>query len=124
MGLGVEGVALFERFPERRVAHDDGVKDAKFVEGELVLAQDAELLGPRDRALRRLDFAGEDFHQRGLARAVGAGDGVATPGHERAGDVLEETSGAKAHGDVVNGEQRNSIIARAARDRQPRRTRS
>ena len=38
-GLGVDAVALFERSPERLVAHDDGVDDAIGVEGELILAQ-------------------------------------------------------------------------------------
>ena len=38
--LGVERIALLQGLPERGVAHDDGVDDAKFVEGELVLAQD------------------------------------------------------------------------------------
>ena len=41
VGLGVESVAFFQRLPERGVAHDDGVDHAEFVEGELVLAQDA-----------------------------------------------------------------------------------
>ena len=42
MRLGVENFAFFERFPKRGVAHDDSVDHAEFVEGELVLAQDAE----------------------------------------------------------------------------------
>jgi hypothetical protein len=42
VGLGVKGVAFLQGFPERGVAHDDGVDDAKFVERELVLAQDAQ----------------------------------------------------------------------------------
>ena len=46
--LGVERVALLQRLPERLVAHDHGVDHAVFVEGELVLPQDAELLRARD----------------------------------------------------------------------------
>ena len=105
VGLGVEDVALRERLPQRRVAHDHGIDDAELIEGELILAQDAEFLGPGDGALGRLDLAGEDLHERGLAGAVGAGDGVAAARQERAGDVFEQNSGAEAHGDVVDGEQ-------------------
>ena len=49
--LVVERVAFLERPPERRVAHDDGVDHAELVEGELVLAQHAELLGARQPCL-------------------------------------------------------------------------
>src|ERR1035438_6676204 len=34
--FGVQHVALFQRLPERRVAHDDGIDHAECVEGELV----------------------------------------------------------------------------------------
>ena len=78
--FGVERVAFFERPPERRVAHDDRVDDAKRVEGELILAQNAELLGARDRAFGRLQIAGQDLHQRRFSGAVGTGDGIAPPG--------------------------------------------
>src|ERR1035437_4219714 len=105
VGFGVEDVALGEGLPERDIAHDHGIDDAELVEGKLVLAQDAELLGPGDGALGRLDVAGEDLHQGGLAGAVGTGDGVTTAWQERAGDVFEQSSGAEAHGDVVDGEQ-------------------
>ena len=101
MRLGVQRVALLQSLPERRVAHDDGVDHAEFVERKLILAQDAELFRAGDGAFGRLDFAGQDLHQRGLARAVGAGDGVAAAGKKRAGDVLEQDSGAEAHGDVI-----------------------
>ena len=43
VGLGVEPLALLERAPQALVAHDDRVDDAELVEGELVLAQDAQL---------------------------------------------------------------------------------
>jgi hypothetical protein len=45
LGLLVDAVALFKGGPEGLVAHDDGVDDAIGVEGELVLAEDAELAG-------------------------------------------------------------------------------
>ena len=43
VGLGVEELALLERAPQPRVAHDHRVDHAVGVEGELVLPQDAEL---------------------------------------------------------------------------------
>ena len=42
--LGIKHVALLERLPQRGIAHDDRVDDAKLVEGELVLAQNTQLL--------------------------------------------------------------------------------
>ena len=39
LGLGVEPLALLERGPQPRVAHDDGVDDAEPIEGELILAR-------------------------------------------------------------------------------------
>ena len=53
-GFGVELLALLERAPQPLVAHDHGVDHAELVEGELILAQDAELRRARDGApLRR-----------------------------------------------------------------------
>ena len=77
--LRVERVALDERLPQRRVAHDDGIDHAILVERELILPQNAELLRPRHRAFRRLHLARKNLHQRGLARAVWPADGVAPP---------------------------------------------
>ncbi len=111
VGLGVERVALFERFPERGVAHDDGIDHAKLIERKLVLPQDAHFFRARDGAFGRLDFAGQDFHECGFAGAIGAGDGVAAPGHKGAGHVLEEDPGSEAHGDVVDCEHNPPIVA-------------
>ncbi len=43
-----------------------------------VLAQDAKFLRPDHVALLRLDFAGQQLHERGLARAVRTGQAVAS----------------------------------------------
>ena len=51
VGLGVEELALLERVPQPRVAHDDRVDDAELVEGELILPQDAELRRAGRRSL-------------------------------------------------------------------------
>ena len=53
LGFGVERLALLQRRPQPLVAHDHGVDHAECVEGELILAQDAELRRPDDRALLR-----------------------------------------------------------------------
>ncbi len=64
MGLGVQRVALLQSFPQRSVTHDDGVDHPKFVEGELVLAQNPQLLRPGDRTLGWLEIAGQNLHKR------------------------------------------------------------
>ena len=89
-GLAYSASRSCRAFHSGRVAHDHGVDHAKFVEGKLVLPQDAELLRPRDRTLRRLDLARQNLHQSGLAGAVRPGDRVAAPFEKRAGDVLEQ----------------------------------
>ena len=43
VGLRIQRVALGQRVPQPLVAHDDGVDHAEGVEGELILAEDAEL---------------------------------------------------------------------------------
>ena len=82
------------------------------VKRELVLPQNAEFLRPRDVALGRVDFAGQDLHQRGLAGAIRPGNAVAPAVEESGGDLFEQDSGAEAHGDVVNGKQGVAIVAR------------
>ena len=102
LGLLVDAIALVECGPERLVAHDDGVDDAKGVEGKLVLAEDAEFAGAHDVALLGVEFAGEDLHKCGLAGTVGAGEAVAATGNEADAYVFEEDLGAVAHGDIAD----------------------
>ena len=104
LGLLVDAVALFEGGPEGLVAHDDGVDDAIGVEGELILAQNAEFARADDGALLRVELAGEDLHESGLAGAVGAGEAVAAAGHEADAHVFEEHLRAVAHGDVADAD--------------------
>ena len=106
LGLGVEELALFERTPEPLVPHDDRVDDAELIKGKLVLTEDAELVGPRDRALLRGQFARQQLHEGGLARAVGACEAVAPAAGEGGRDVLEEHLRAVAHGDVADRDHR------------------
>ena len=88
--LLVEPLAFLERAPQALVAHDDRVDDAELVEGELVLAQHAELLRPRHRPLLRDQLAGQQLHERGLAGAVRTGQAVAATRRKRRGHVVEE----------------------------------
>ena len=55
LGTLVERVAFGQGVPKALVSHDHGVDDAIAVEGELILAEDAELLrtGRRSRAAAR-----------------------------------------------------------------------
>jgi hypothetical protein len=100
--LLIDAVALFQSGPQWLVAHDDGVDDAIGVEGELVLAQDAELARAHDSALLRVQLAGEDLHEGGLAGAVGTGESVAAAGHKGDADILEEHLRAVAHGYIAD----------------------
>jgi hypothetical protein len=109
--LGIQRIALFEGLPQRGIAHDDGIHHAEFVEGKLILAQDADFLWPRDGAFGRLDLVRQNFHERGLARAIRPGNRVAAPGQKATRDVFKETPVGKAHGDVIDGNQRTIIIA-------------
>jgi hypothetical protein len=109
--LGVEGVALLQRFPESGVAHDDGIDHAKFVESELILAEDAHLFGAGDGALGGLEFAGQDLHQGGFARAVRTGNAITATRHECSCDVLEEDARTETHGYIVDGQHNPPSIA-------------
>src|SRR5262249_44854172 len=109
--FAVERFALFHGFPKGGVAHNDGVNDAELVEGELILAEDADALGARDIPTGGFLFASEDPHEGRFARAVRAGNGVAAAGHEGAGDVLKEDARAEAHGDVFYREHILSSLA-------------
>ena len=106
LGLGVEELPFFERAPQTLVPHDDRVDHAELIEGELVLAEDAKLVGPRDRALLRGQLARQQLHERRLAGAVGACEAVAPAGGEGGRDVLEEHLRAVAHGDIADRDHR------------------
>ena len=110
VGLLIEPVALDHRLPQAGVAHDHGVDDAMRVELELVLAQDAELRRTDHGAFLRVEGAGEQLHERGLAGPVGARQPVAAPGRERRGDVLEEHLGAIPHRHAADRNHRESAL--------------
>jgi hypothetical protein len=90
LGFLVDFVALFEGGPEAFVAHDNGVDDAEGVKGVLVLAEDGEFARADDVALLGVEVAGKDFHEGGLAGAVGAGEAVTTAVGEGGGPLRTE----------------------------------
>jgi hypothetical protein len=109
---GVKHVALLECVPEALVSHDRRVDHAESVKGVLVLAQDAQLRWTRNRsALRRL-IAGQQLHERGLARAIGPGEPVAPPRGKRRGHVLEEHLRAEPHGHTADRNHENRPLLR------------
>ena len=77
------------------------------LEGKLVLAQFAHaLVGiEHDVAGGRLQIAAEDFHEGGLAAAVGADQAVAVAIAEFDGNVFEQRLGAELHGNIGCGNQ-------------------
>ena len=99
--LVVDGVPLLQGLPEACIAHDHRVDDPEFVEGELVLAQDAHFAGADHIAHLLLELAREDLHERGLARAVGSRETVASPRIESRGHILEQDLRAVTHGDIL-----------------------
>ncbi len=60
--LGIEFVALFERFPQRGVPHNDRVDDAIFVKRKLILPQNAHLFRPGNRSAGRVDLPSQNLH--------------------------------------------------------------
>jgi hypothetical protein len=119
--LRVDAVALFQRRPQRLVAHDHGVDHAIGVKRELILAQHAQFARTHHRALLRLQFAGQDFHKSGLAGPIRPGQSVAPSRREGRAHVLEEHLRAVAHGEVADADHSFLIPEEFARSR-PRAT--
>ncbi len=62
---------------------------------------DARLARHVGAALVGLVMAGDDFHQRGLARAVAADQADARAHRQRGARAVEDRAAAQAHGDAV-----------------------
>src|SRR5687767_13763263 len=102
LGPGVQQLALLQGRPEPPVAHDYRIDDAARVEGELILAEDADLLWTADRAALRRQLTGHQLHEGRLAGAIRPRQAVAPPGDERRGDVVEEHLRPVAHGETAD----------------------
>ncbi len=100
--LGINLFALFQRCPEPLVAHNDGVDDTVRVEGELILAENAELAGTHHSSLLRVQFTSQKLHESGLAGAVGTSQAVALSGTKAGGNFVKQNFGAVAHGHIAD----------------------
>ena len=108
-----------ERVPDHRVAAHREVEDDRAVVEEAILPQhaDARALDQRDRPLGRLLVAGEQAHERALARAVGPHQPVTAPGVElqrhagkqRAGAIFLAESGRRDHAGAEANRRRGAI---------------
>src|SRR5208282_2610896 len=100
--LRIDQFTFFESGPQAPVAHNDRVNHTILIEGELILAQHTELARADDGSLLRFKFTGQKLHERGFARAVGAGKAVALPRNKSGGNFVEQNFGAVAHGHIAD----------------------
>jgi hypothetical protein len=98
--------------PHLGVAHHHHVQHAHVFVGELVLAQLAEALVHVQHhvAGRRFEVAAEDFHEGGLAAAVGADQAIAVAVTEFDGDIFKQRLGAELHRDVGSAEHCGRVL--------------
>jgi hypothetical protein len=112
----VDGVLFLHHAPHFGVALQHHVEDALLLVAELILAQPGHALAgvERDVAGGGLQLAGEDFHERRLAAAVGADQAIAVAVAELDVDVLEQRLGGKLQGDAGSGKHGESWNASKA----------
>ena len=102
VGPGVKRVAFGKRVPEATVSHHDGIDDAVLVEGEVILAQHAQLRRTDDRPTLRVELARQQLHECGFAGAVRAREPVSPAGGKDGRHVLEEHLRPVPHGDAAD----------------------
>src|SRR3990172_3806859 len=103
MRLAVQVVPLRKGRPQSHMAHHNRVKNAEFIEGELVLTENAEFLRAGDGTFGRPNLPRQNFHECRLAGAIRSRDRIAASWKECTGDILEQDLRAVAHRNVVNG---------------------
>ncbi len=98
----VDGVAFLHCAPHLDVTLQHHVQHPLIFPGELILVQLAHSQPGLEHHLAGtlLEVAGEHFHQRRLAGAVGADQSIAVAVRELDGDALEQRLGAELDGDV------------------------
>ena len=102
VGLGVQRIPFGERIPEAMVPHDDRIDDAILVEGELILAQHAELRRSDDRSPLRVELAREELHEGGFTGAVGPCQAVPPARRKYCRYVVEQDLRPVSHGDAAD----------------------
>ena len=104
--LGVDGVLLLAAVVQALVAHDDRVHDGIGIVHRLILLEDGHSgLGVNiDAAGARLELAGEDLQERGLAGAVGADDTVAVAGGKLQVHLGKQRGSAVLQREVINSD--------------------
>ena len=103
VGLGIERVLLLHHLVQMGVALHDGIEDELVVIFVLILLEEGETLARihGHGAVRRLQLAGENFEEGGLAGAVGTDDAVALARQEFDVDIFKQGLLADPVGYVV-----------------------
>ncbi len=104
VGLFVDGVLFLHYIIQVLVAHDNGVKNGKFIVGILVLLQNGHPFGGVyiHAAGGGIQFTGKDPQEGGFARAVGTDDAVAVAGQELQVYMLEQPLAAELHTQIAD----------------------
>ena len=102
--LFIQGVLFLHDVVQALVAHNDGIQHAEFIILEVVLLEHRHPLVGRDDHLAggRLQIAGEDAQEGGLACAVRADDAIAVAGDELQVHVLKQRLPAEVQRDIVD----------------------
>ncbi|MNP88199.1 hypothetical protein D3C85_05780 [compost metagenome] len=100
--IRVNRVTFRHRRPHFRVAHHHDIEYAHFFKRKLILAQFTQALIriEHDGTGRRVEVAAEDFHESGLAAAVGADQAVTVAIAKLDGNVFKQRLGAELHRDI------------------------
>ena len=112
IGFCVERVLLIHDLDEARIAHHDRAQHLILVERIVILLENREAFARRDlhHAARRLELAGEQAQERGLAGAVRADDAVAVARRELEVDILVEHTLAELEAQVVRSNHLSTFI--------------
>ena len=102
IGLGIQRLLLGHHRIQALVALNHGLQHRLLVVGKLVLLEHGQALAGRHfhRAGVGLQLAGQDFQERGFARAVGPDEAVAVARQEFGGNVFKQDALAIAQAHI------------------------
>ena len=111
LGQGIDPITLFLDVPEFLMAHDHGIDHRAILIGKLVLAQftQTDIGLQHDLAGGGLEIATQDFHQCGLATAIGPDQAIAITVTKFGGDVFKQGFSPELHGDIGGGDQETNL---------------